>query len=601
MAQPPRSSGRVIKLKRDSDFSYDDEVLEALLGSNAGIAETWQQRTVDESLDQETSLINEVESPAFDLSVRANVECLNENSVTELSEVEIVSLINNSLENVNRSVERITVSSAVNFSDLQNLNTQSASFTQLASRRASEAKVNKVSSDRGERRKSSTNISFLDIPGNFFSAESAEDMSDTESDSPNMGGASGTSKTGTAGGSSGRTEADDSLATAVRAALLQMNVLVNKVSAFEDILMSQNNRLESVEVFINNSSGSGSGKKGSAHKAPAKSKSKVRRSELEKDRSLLAMLEQYANRDKNTETETEEETADETADEDHNLKGMKGSMSKKKKEEVRLRLASRLSQAGHSFPDEGSDPSSGSGNESDDEKSCKSTKSKGKVRSGARVKRRPVVKTELWPHTIANEQDCDEVDSETISLATFLSCFTFIMTTCEGKEAKGRPLLLYEVCCILKVLPWTEARKFHNWVMVKLEQGRIRWNEDFSVLADEFLQKKVLQTLRQKTQPISSAPTASNKAGFRTEFRNFNSNPGGSNNRNSFGSGKFVYCRQWNEGSCTYGVKCKRWHVCSSCGQAGRLGEPHKSSSQECPIPHIAAVPLKKMKKNGAF
>ena len=45
---------------------------------------------------------------------------------------------------------------------------------------------------------------------------------------------------------------------------------------------------------------------------------------------------------------------------------------------------------------------------------------------GAKIRKRPVIKTELWPHIIANEDDGDEVTSEDIgmpdsSLASLLS------------------------------------------------------------------------------------------------------------------------------------------------------------------------------------
>lgn len=68
-----------------------------------------------------------------------------------------------------------------------------------------------------------------------------------------------------------------------------------------------------------------------------------------------------------------------------------------------------------------------------------------RVKSGEKVKQRPVVRTELWPHTIANEDDGEDVTSEDISLSKFLSCFTYIMThCCETKtEAAGRAILLH--------------------------------------------------------------------------------------------------------------------------------------------------------------
>ena len=46
-----------------------------------------------------------------------------------------------------------------------------------------------------------------------------------------------------------------------------------------------------------------------------------------------------------------------------------------------------------------------------------------KIKSGANVSTRPVIQTELWPHTIANEDDGNEVTSESITFTKFLACF----------------------------------------------------------------------------------------------------------------------------------------------------------------------------------
>ena len=89
----------------------------------------------------------------------------------------------------------------------------------------------------------------------------------------------------------------------------------------------------------------------------------------------------------------------------------------------------------------------------------------------------------LWPqyrfaypplHTIAVEDDGDEVNSEDIGLKKFLACYTKILTDCKGKvEAAGRSALLHAVSTVYEYLPWSEARTFHNLTMVKLEQKRI--------------------------------------------------------------------------------------------------------------------------------
>ena len=95
------------------------------------------------------------------------------------------------------------------------------------------------------------------------------------------------------------------------------------------------------------------------------------------------------------------------------------------------------------------------------------------VKSGAKVKKSPVMRTELWPHTISNEEDGEEVKSDTISLAIFFTCFTSIMLDCSRVESRGRSSLLHAISLLLKCLFWQDTRAFHNLVMVKIEQGRV--------------------------------------------------------------------------------------------------------------------------------
>ena len=198
-----------------------------------------------------------------------------------------------------------------------------------------------------------------------------------------------------------------------------------------------------------------------------------------------------------------------------------------------------------------------------------------KVKSGAKIKIRPVIRTELWPHTIANEDDSEEVTSEDIGLAKFLACFTYILTSCGRAESVGRALLLHAVTTVLECLPWAEARAFHNIVMVKLEQGRFDWDEDFTVLAEQYIDKKVRLNLRSRGSSYGNKSNPNNRSFGKSSSnsrndRNFNSKP-------AFPG----VCRNWNFSTCTYGERCNRSHVCLSCAAAGKPGEQHKASSHE--------------------
>ena len=205
--------------------------------------------------------------------------------------------------------------------------------------------------------------------------------------------------------------------------------------------------------------------------------------------------------------------------------------------------------------------------DSSDSSGMNSRRRRKRVKSGAEVKMRPVIKTEVWPHTIANEDDGEDTTSEDINLSKFLSCFTYLMITCVESEAAGRAVLLHAISLVLECLPWKEARIFHNLTMVKIEQGRLNWGSDFITLANEFLDKKVRMTLRSRSQ--------ANLKPFNKRNSSYDSKNCAYKNNSSLS----VICRLWNSGFCSFGASCKRWHVCLSCAEGGKLGEPHQAST----------------------
>ena len=184
-------------------------------------------------------------------------------------------------------------------------------------------------------------------------------------------------------------------------------------------------------------------------------------------------------------------------------------MSKRQKDLCSSKVASRLKQAGATFPSDDFETTSSSGKESHSVYDKRK-----KIKSGAKVKTRPVVRTELWPH-IANEDDGEDVTSENITLAKFFSCFTFIMASCSRLEAKVRPVLLHPISTVLEYLQWSESHIFHNMIMTKIEQGRIEWDADFMSLADDFIDKKVRLGLRSRYTPAAS--NSSSKSSYYRE------------------------------------------------------------------------------------
>ena len=91
---------------------------------------------------------------------------------------------------------------------------------------------------------------------------------------------------------------------------------------------------------------------------------------------------------------------------------MKKKMSRKQKLALGLKVSKRVSQSNGEFPDDDDDSSSaGSGTDSSKVR-CHRRKT---IKSGSKVRIRPVKKTELWPHTIANESNDEDITHETIS------------------------------------------------------------------------------------------------------------------------------------------------------------------------------------------
>ena len=165
------------------------------------------------------------------------------------------------------------------------------------------------------------------------------------------------------------------------------------------------------------------------------------------------------------------------------------------------------------------------------------------------------------------------------------------MISCEKEEAKGRAGFLHAICSVFECLPWTEARAFHNLVLTKIEQGWVTWADDFVELANQFLDKKLRQSLRSKGSAVGGSNFFSKNKDVGKGFggynrgrygynnysaNNFNSNYSNSNRNNALYA---TVCRQFNFDRCTFGDRCRKWHVCWTCAEAGKLGEQHKASS----------------------
>ena len=270
-------------------------------------------------------------------------------------------------------------------------------------------------------------------------------------------------------------------------------------------------------------------------------------------------------------------TSEESSDADFDMRDMRKKMSKKMRDDCNTKVSSRLKQAGARFPDEDSETTTSSGTDSS-ETGRKVRRRRREVKSGEKIKKRPVIRQMLWPHTIANEEDGESVTSVDIGLARFLSCFTNIMISCGRVEAAGRAKLLNSVSMVLECLPWADARIFHNMVMHRLEQGKIEWTSNFLAKANLFIDRKVRRNLRGSNN--SEGGNKSNSKFYSKGARRARN----SYNSNSYSKSKSSYpgvCWNWNFGTCSFAERCNRLHVCHSCTEAGKPGEQHKASSHE--------------------
>lgn len=142
---------------------------------------------------------------------------------------------------------------------------------------------------------------------------------------------------------------------------------------------------------------------------------KKHRVDSEKDRTHKLVKDKLSHRKVSDCSSDQGEVSDSGTD----MKKIKKRMPKKQRDKCGRKLADRLGEAGAIFPDDDFSPSSCSGEESDSncKNSCGHSK---KIKSGEKIRKRPVVRQELWPHTIANEEDGEETTSENISLAKIL-------------------------------------------------------------------------------------------------------------------------------------------------------------------------------------
>ena len=559
MESAPRSSGRSVKPRRDPSFVYEGEALH------------FMRRSVSRGIAQHNS------PPVSHSAGKVNSASVYWSDI-ELPLLNYSEGFSSQQLQFNDNLHYLAYQSQVPIQNTNSLVREKEEEYQLCT-------VNKDS-----RKSSSTRLDYLDVEGCFLSASSAfntnsTDMSGSEArrqdtigeihdasdDSVENEGESKNNGKTPSSSPKGET-ANDQTVAALLAAVKKIDNLTDTVASMKSMLKKQGERLDRIE-------GLGSDQDKRQPKEINRGKTKKVLVEEEKERQLRMLQDKLNNRNRDF---TTSESDDSSTGNGTDLKHLRNKMSKKQKDLCDSKVADKLKQVGATFPDDDYDTTtSSSGMDTNKLKRSCRRRSK-KVKSGAKVKKRPVLKTELWPHTVANEDDGEDVSCENISLAKFLSCFTYIMSCCGGVESQGRSSLLHAVSTIIEYRQWSEARVFHNLIMTKIEQERLHWGSDFMALASDFIDKKVRLSMKSKYTPSSNSGASS----YRSSFYGKDIGKGfrGQDQRYRSGKGKPLYgaiCWQWNTGTCTYGDNCRRWHVCKSCAEAGKLGEQHKSSSHD--------------------
>ena len=480
MADAHRKSSRSVKIRQDPDFCYEEESLRFLLPREAS------DKVLNKCSSSE-SLQSGVEASVLDDYVPLNVDSV-------WSELNKLPLICDTVSG-GRSVCDSGVRADIGAS--QSSGNPNAECT-VQSVEGAES-VNKPSgSSRVFRQNSCTRSDFLDLEDNFLSASSAVRTDTSEMGSDKEMGEGGSNNCECVGDNScsvcaPSTPKTTDVYTAMMEALKKIDTLTSEVKSIRHIVLQNQHRLDSLEGAISRSGSSDNEQeskvdRGGKEGGKDKPKNKQVRVDEEKDRQLKILREKLVELNKKGNNSDASEESE--AGSDLDLRALKKKMTKKQKKACDSRVSFHLKKAGAVFPEEVGSTSGSSDSSGTDSSASSNHRRKNKVKSGAKIKKRPVLQTELWPHTIANEDDDEDCTSENISLSKFLSCFTFIMVNCGKAEKAGRSVLLHAICSVFECLPWTDARAFHNLIMVKLEQRRINWRTDFSVLAEQFLDKR---------------------------------------------------------------------------------------------------------------
>ena len=208
----------------------------------------------------------------------------------------------------------------------------------------------------------------------------------------------------------------------------KIEFLNNKVKAMENTIESKDSQIKKQLKLIHALQSDKEGNSSNSDKSlkslkKDSSRSKHERVDDEKERQFKLLQGKLRDLDADGSKRCGSE---ESSDDGVDLKTIKKKMTRKQRDLCNRKVAARLKGAGGTFPEDDFETSSSSGTDTDSDSRSRSRRKcrhSRQVKSGAKIKKRPVIRTELWPHTIANEDDGEDLTCENISLAKFFSCF----------------------------------------------------------------------------------------------------------------------------------------------------------------------------------
>ena len=332
MAHAQRSSSRQVKLRRDPNFVYEEDVLSAICNRDSRGKDHLNLDTDSDSL----STASEVQGKEYSTSVY-------------WSDIDLP-LINNPVSSYSQTLHTENLKYLAHLQQVLDSESQT---------KEEEQQLDFVNTD--SRKASSTRCDFLDVEGCFLSASSVvhTNTSEMSSDPETVGNMGEHSKAESDSSKTGLDKTMDALLLAVS----KIDKLTDKVCSMESLLKSQGARLDIIEGSIHESD--------NANDSQTRKKldaAKVARVEEEKGRQLKFLTDKLTSlgkKDSNSNSNSSDGSSreeSESSDDGVNMKSLRQKMSKKKKKRCRRKMEERLKQAGTTFPDDDYETTSTSGN-----------------------------------------------------------------------------------------------------------------------------------------------------------------------------------------------------------------------------------------------